>query len=554
MTTRTPGQLGTLGWTLRDSGSRLGVAVAFGLLYQGGLLLLPICLGRAVDVGIRAGDSQALLFWAGGLVAVSVALTAGEAGMRWFGVLGASRTGNRLVARLAGQVLRLDRLAVQRYGSGDLITRATRDVEAVHTFLAGSPSLLSGLIGCAAVIVSIALLEPVLAIVGLATLPLLVLVNLWYPPRFERSNQDVSGAHADRADAVEDLLTAGTAARGLGGEQVLVGRHHERSAAVTAHTLTLARVTANWSAHAPFVPALALAVGVLLGGLAVLDGELTVGGLVTFAGWMSLLSLQVERLTGRFTQVGLGWTAAGRIAEVLATGVAVTDPPDPVPLPARGDLVATGLRADLPGRTLTWPELRFTAGEFVAVTGPVGSGKTTLLRLLARLEDPAAGTVSYGGVPLTAVTLTELRARIAGVPQRPVLLSGTIADNLRLGRPDLTDAELREACHAAAFDVDALPDGYATEAGERGDALSGGQVQRLALARALLRRPAVLLLDDVTSAVDGPTETALLDRLREWAPDATIIAATSRPAVLARADRVIDLAAPVTRRPEVARG
>ncbi|GAA4964835.1 ABC transporter ATP-binding protein [Actinoplanes utahensis] len=530
-----------LGWALRDSGPRLSVAWLFGLLYQGGLLALPICLGRALDQGIRPGDDGRLLFWVGALLAVSVALTAGEFGMRWFGVLGASRTGNRLVARLADHVLRLDRHGVQRYGSGDLITRSTRDVEAVHTFLAGAPTLLSGLLGCAAVIVSIALLEPVLAVVGLATLPLLVLVNLWYPPRFERSNQQVSQAHAERADAVEDLLTAGLAARGLGGEHMLVRRHHERSATVTDRTLSLARITANWSAHAPFLPALALAVGVLVGGLSVLDGALTVGGLVTFAGWMSLLSLQVERITGRFAQVGAGWTAAGRIAEVLDIAVAVTDPDRPVPLPARGDLIATGLRAELPGRTLTWPDLHVTAGEFVAITGPVGTGKTTLLRLLARLEDPAAGTVRYGGVPLPGAALTDLRARITGVPQRPVLLSGTIADNLRLGRPELTDEELRAACHAAAFDVDALPDGYATEVGERGDALSGGQVQRLALARALLRRPSVLLLDDVTSAVDGPTETALLDRLRGWLPDATIIAATSRPAVAERADRVIEL-------------
>ncbi|MEU1810713.1 ABC transporter ATP-binding protein [Micromonospora aurantiaca (nom. illeg.)] len=552
MTTRALRPRALLSWALRDSAPYLGVSWLSGLLYQGGLLMLPICLGRAIDAGVRAGDTGTLLMWVGGLLAVSVALAAGEAGMRWFGVLGASRTGNRLVSRIAGHVLGLDRVGVQRYGSGDLVTRATRDVEAVHTLLAGSPGLLSGVVGCAAVIVSIALLEPVLAVVGLTTLPLLVLINLWYPPRFERSNQDVSRAHSERADAVEDLLVAGTAARGLGGRQVLVDRHHERSAAVTARTLSLARITADWSAHAPFVPALALAVGVLLGGLAVLDGDLTVGGLVTFAGWMSLLSLQVERITGRFAQVGQGWTAAGRIAEVLGTGIAVTDPADPVPLPARADLVATGLRADLPGRTITWPDLRVAAGEFVAITGPVGSGKTTLLRLLSRFEDPAAGTVTYGGVPLPAVALADLRRRITAVPQRPVLLSGTVADNLRLGRPDLTDADLRAACHVAAIDVDALPDGYATEVGERGDALSGGQVQRLALARALLRRPAVLLLDDVTSAVDATTETALLDRLRDWLPDATIVAATSRPAVAARADRVIELAA--TERVEAVRG
>lgn len=546
MKTHPPQPRSLLGWVLRDDSVYLGASSLSGLLYQGSLLLLPFCLGEAIDRGIRPGEPSLLLLWVGALLAVSVGLTAGEFGMRWFGAIGASRTGNRLVARIAGHVLGLDRLGVQRYGSGDLITRATRDVEAVRVLLVGSPALLSGVVGGTSLIVSITLLEPVLAIVGLATLPLLVLVNLWYPPRFERSNQEVSRAHSHRADAVEDLLIAGTSAHGLGGRQVLVNRHHERSGVVTARTLSLARITANWSAYAPFIPALALAVGVLLGGLAVLDGDLTIGGLVTFAGWMSLLSMQVERITGRFAQIGQGWTALRRLAEVLATEIAVTDPADPVSLPTRGELATAGLRAELPGRTLTWADLRIRAGEFVAITGVVGSGKTTLLRLLARLEDPAAGTISYGGVPLPAAALADLRQRITGVPQRPVLLSGSVADNLRLGQPELSDADLRAACHAAAFDVDALPDGYATEVGERGEALSGGQVQRLAYARALLRRPAVLLLDDVTSAVDATTETALLDRLRGWLPNATIVAATSRPEVIIRADRVIEL--PTTER------
>jgi ATP-binding cassette subfamily B protein len=549
---RRSGAIRLLGWSLRETGGRLATAWAFGLAYQGGLLVLPWVLGRAIDEGIEPRDQGALLAWAGAVLGVSALLTAGELGMRWYGALGANRTANRVVARLTAAVLRLDRAAVGRFGHGDLVVRGTRDTEALFTWLRGTPSLFSGLFGFVGAIVAVALLDDSLAVVGLATLPLLIAVNLWYPARFERASSRVSDAHSDRADAVEDLLTASTAVRGLGGEGVLVRRHHGHSNTVTEQTLTLARVAANWSAHAPFVPAIAGAIGLLTGGLAVLDGRISVGVLVTFTAWMALLSIQVITLTERFSIVGLAYTAAGRIAEVLNAEPTVKEKDATVALPATGDLCADGLTVELPGRpALVLPDLRVRPGEFVALTGVVGSGKTTLLRLLARLEDPASGIIALGGVPLTDAAFAELRQRITIVGQRPSLLSGTIAENLRLGhaaRADqgTTDADLRAACHVACIDeqIAALPDGYATGVGERGSTLSGGQVQRLALARALLRRASVLLLDDVTSGVDAVTEAAILDRLRGWAPGTIIIVATSRPAVMAAADRIIHLGDP----------
>jgi ATP-binding cassette subfamily B protein len=550
---RRRGAVRLLGWSLRETGGRLATAWAFGLAYQGGLLLLPWCLGRALDEGVVTRDRGALLGWVAAVLGVSVLLTVGELGMRWYGALGANRTTNRVVARLTAAVLRLDRAAFGRFGPGDLVVRGSRDTEALFTWLRGTPSLLSGLVGFLAAIVAVALLDPALAVVGLATLPLLLAVNLWYPRRFERASSAVSAAHADRADAVEDLLTASTAVRGLGGEGVLVRRHHAHSANVTEQTIGLARIAAGWSAHAPFMPALAGAIGLLTGGLAVLDGRISVGVLVTFTAWMALLNIQVMTLTERFSIIGLAYTAAGRIAEVLDTEPAVREKDVTTALPASGELVATGLRVDLPGRpSIALPDLRVRPGEFVALTGVVGSGKTTLLRLLARLEDPAAGSITLGGVPLADAAFAELRQRVALVGQRPSLVSGTIAENLRLGHaaraggPSVDDDELRAACHVACIDaqIDAMPDGYATRVGEGGSTLSGGQVQRLALARALLRRASVLLLDDVTSGVDAGTESTILDRLPGWAPGTAIIAATSRPELIRRADRVIHLGDP----------
>ena len=530
-----------LRWAVRDARRGLAASWLGGLGYQAGLILLPWCLGRALDEGITPGDRSAVLVWAGATLAVSVALTGAEFAMRWWATLAGVRTGNTLLLRLAERVLGWDAATAHRFSSGDLVTRGTRDVEQVTVWLASAPSLASGLLGFLAVLVVVATLDPMLAAVGLGTVPLLLAVNLWYPRRYERANAGLSAAHGARADAVEDLLTAGTAVRGLGGETVLVERHHEVSRTVRDRTLALARIAAGWAANAPLVPWLATAIGVGLGGLAVLDGRFTVGGLVSFASWMALLGRQVMMLTFRFNQLGDAWTAAGRIGTVLAADPVLTDPPRPLPL-ATGALRADRVTVDLDGRgPLRLPDLSVEPGEFVAVVGPVGTGKSTLLRLLARLADPATGTISYGGTDLRAAALADVRATVTVVGQRPMLLSGTIAENLRLGRADVTDEQLREACRTAAIleHIESLPDGFATVVGERGSTLSGGQLQRLALARGLLRGSRVLLLDDVTSAVDARTEQRILDGLR--ARGGTVVFATSRPAVAERADRVVDL-------------
>jgi ATP-binding cassette subfamily B protein len=524
-------------WAVRHAGRGLAASWLGGLGYQAGLILLPWCLGRALDRGITPGDTAALLLWAGATLAVSAALTGAEWAMRWWATLAAVRTGNALLLRLAGRVLGWDAATAHRFSAGDLVVRGTRDVEQVTVWLSAVPSLASGLLGLGTVIAVVATLDPLLAVIGLATLPLLIAVNLWFPRRYERANAALSTAHGERADAVEDLLSASTAVRGLGGEIVLVERHHAVSATVRDRTLALARIAAGWSAAAPFVPWLATAAGVVGGGLAVLDGRFSVGGLVAFASWMALLGRQVMMLTLRFGQLGDAWTAARRIGEVLEAAPPLAAGTGQ--LPVAGELCAAGLTK----RQLRWSDFTVAPGEFVAVTGAIGTGKSTLLRLLARLDDPDTGRVGYAGVDLRDAAEDQVRDAITLVGQRPLLLSGTIADNLRLGR-DLSDRQLRDACRRAAIleHIESLPDGFDTLVGERGSTLSGGQLQRLALARGLLRAARVLLLDDVTSAVDAVTERKIIDALVSEKSEMSIIAVTSRPAVAERADRVIELA------------
>lgn len=533
-----------LRWCLRDNAGRITLAVLGGLGYQLALIGLPWCVERALDRGITVDDSGATLRWAGIIAAVSVAAALGEMLLGWQSTVSATLTGNRLYLRLADRIGALDGAAIDRYGEGDLSMRGTRDVDLVRTWLMGFASFVTGVIGFTIMIIAILGLDPLLAVVGLACVPPLVLINtVLFPKWFGAANAKLSTAHGSRADAVEELLSASAAVRGIGGERALVERHDERSGEVTEHTLTTARISASWAASSPFVPGLAIGVGLAVGGLAVLRDDMSIGGIVAFASWMGMLVLWVGVLTLRLSQLSQARTAAERLTEVFTARPARTEPAEPTPLPATGDLVADELAVRLADRTALAPtSLRARPGELVAVTGPMASGKTTLLRVLAGLTEASAGTVRYGAVPLTDAAATDLRTRIAYVPQRPVTISGTLADNLRLGG-DFTDAQLREACRLAALDdyLDSAPDGLETALGESGNTLSGGQLQRLALARALLREPSVLLLDDVTSAVDTATERAIVTALTSRTDALTVVFATHRPAVIAAADRVLTL-------------
>ncbi|MFD5556779.1 ABC transporter ATP-binding protein [Streptomyces sp. NPDC127068] len=528
---------------LRRRWGLLLAAVLGGLCYQLALISLPWTIERAVDEGIVGEDDGALRHWALVALGVSAVAALAEVALGWFSTLAGTLGGNRLYQRLADRIAGLDGRRLDRFGEGDLGMRGTRDVDLVRTWLMGFASFVSGVVGFLLMVIAVVRLDPLLAVVCLLCVPPLVWLNThWFPRRFGRANTALSTAHGSRADAVEELLSASAAVRGIGGEPALVQRHHARSAGVTDHTLATARISADWAALSPFVPALAVGAGLGVGGLAVLRGTMSVGGIVAFTSWMSMLVMWVGVLTLRISQLSQATTAARRLQEVLLPGL---DEPASggLPLPAEGQLTAEAVTRTAEGRVVLAPVgLTVPPRALIAVTGPTAAGKTTLLRVLAGLVPPDGGSVDFGGVPLHRADPDDTRRRIGFVPQRPGTLSGTLADNLRLGG-DFADEELHAACRVAALDgdLDALPDGLDTEVGERGNTLSGGQLQRLALARAVLRRPAVLLLDDVTSAVDTATERTLIDRLREWSGATAVVWATHRPAVLAAADRVLTL-------------
>lgn len=521
-------------------------SVAWAALRQSAFLTMPWLLGRAVDEGVEAGSPGGALLYGGGFLAAACVEYAGMRGWQLWATLADNRAGTWLRTRLLKAILAVDTDTLQRRTGtfGDLTTRATRDVDTVLVWIHGLTTWV--VIGLTALVLvpAIGRLDPLLLLVAAATVPVLLVVNRVFPPVFGRRAEHLAAAHGARGSAADELLTALLPLRGVGADHVLVERHHRHSAEVTRSTLRLATVGSVWEAVAFAVPLLAVTAGLLVGGLAVADGRITVGALTTFVLWMGTVSLAVNAMIARLGDLAEARIAAGRIARVLD----LPDPPRPyVGLPERDVLRINGLTVTRPDRAPIGPlTLTATPGEWIALTGTTGSGKSTLLRAIAQLV-PSSGTAAFGDVTLDTLDPEQLHRLVGFVPEGPLLLHGTVTENLLLPG-DRPPAEVAAAAHTAGLDLALaqLPDGLDTQVGERGGALSGGQRQLVTLARALLRDSPVLLLDDVTSALDAGTEAEVLDRLRAATADRIVLLATHAPAVRARADREITLAAPGT--------
>ena len=253
--------------------------------------------------------------------------------------------------------------------------------------------------------------------------------------------------------------------------------------------------------------------------------------------------LPLRRLGASYHAGAEGAAAAGQILDVLDTPPPARGTGTVVPDPATHAIVVEGLRVAYPGRdaaAIDGLSLTVAPGQVLAITGPSGAGKSTLLHVLLGLTTPDAGRVSVGGVDLGELAPEAWHARLAWVPQRPHLFAGTVADNVRVGRPDASPEAVWRAL-ADARVADALPNGLDTRLGDRGAGLSAGERQRVALARAFLRDAPLLLLDEPTAALDGATEADVVRAVRRLVRGRTVVLVAHRPALIALADRVVTL-------------
>ncbi|HFC08330.1 MAG TPA: ABC transporter ATP-binding protein [Chloroflexi bacterium] len=511
-------------------------------------LVIPNILRDVVDCGLTSGDRAYL----GKAALLILGIGLGQAALtfvrRYTSEWLAQHIAYDLRNRLYDHIQHLDFAYHDQAQTGQLISRTTEDVRSLQRFAGyGLVELLQlGLLAAGAVALMVSA-QPMLA--GLALLPMIPLV--WVTTRFGRKvsrlfyrvdqhlgelstrvQENVIGAAVVRAFAREDYENArfDRSNRDLYDARVTVVSEWSRVMPTTQLLVTLSVIIILW-----------------FGGNAVLRGQMTLGEVVAFNGYIMLLGMPARQLAWLVNSGGEAAAGARRIFEVLDTPPKIQSPPSAVRInPMRGAVAFRNVWFRYATQTddaLRGIDLDVPAEAVVGILGPTGAGKSTLVNLIPRFYDPIEGAVLVDGHDVRSWDLATLRRQIGIVQQTPLLFSTTLRENIAYGRPDASEEEIIAVARAAqAHDfIMRLPEGYDTVVGERGITLSGGQRQRIALARALLMKPRILILDDATSSVDTETERLIQEALRAWLGGRTTFIIAQRITSIAHADIILVL-------------
>jgi ATP-binding cassette, subfamily B, bacterial len=519
-------------------------AVASGLLWQAGAVAAPLVVKYAIDHGIVGENHQTLVIWLVVLLAVGMLEVVAGAFRHLYAIRNRSHSDARVRDAIFAHSLRLDASYHDRVGPGELLSRASSDSQHVARMMDAIGHTIGYVLTVVAVAIVMLFLDAQLALIVLIPVPL-VSVGAWlYSRRYDAGTRQLQESWAQASTLVEETVSGIRVVKGLGAGDALEGRFRRRSDEIMNRALHLARLDAVFVPFLEMLPLLGIAAVLWFGGRRVISGELSVGSFVAFNAYVVMLVWPLRVLGQRVTTLQKALGASGRITEVLEAEPQLLEPRHPQELerPVRGDVRLEGVCFGHEGdhAVLDGLDLHLSPGESVALVGATGSGKSTVAGLLARLYDPEDGRVLLDGHDLRDLRLDDVRRSVALVFEETFLFSESVGENIRAGRPDAGDEDIQRAAQlaGAADFVENLPDGYDTILGERGFSLSGGQRQRIAIARAILADPAVLVLDDATSAVDATKEHEIRAALTEVMRGRTTLVIAHRPATIALADRV----------------
>jgi ATP-binding cassette subfamily B protein len=519
-------------------------AVLSGLLWQTGAISAPLIVSYTIDHGIVPRDRHTLVVWLLALLGVGL-LEVVAGGMRHiYAIRNRSATDARVRDAIFAHALRLDASYHDRVGPGELMSRASSDSEHVARMMDAIGHTIGYALTVVAVSVVMIVIDVKLALLVLLPLPLVSVVAWIYSRRYDARTRRLQEAWASAATLVEETVSGIRVVKGLGAGGALSGRFRSRSDEIVGRALDVARLDAVFNPALEVLPLIGIAAVLWVGGRQVISGSLSLGLFVAFNAYVVMLVWPLRVLGQRVSTLQKALAASARITEVLETEPRLREQRHPQELeqPVRGDVrledVRFGHEGDRP--ILDGLELELRAGESVALVGATGSGKSTVAGLLARLYDPDGGRVLLDGHDVRELRLADVRQAVALVFEETFLFTESVRENIRFGRPDADDDSVARAAGlaGAAEFVAGLPDGYETVLGERGFSLSGGQRQRIAIARAILADPAVLVLDDATSAVDATKEHEIRAALAKVMRGRTTLVIAHRPATIALADRV----------------
>ena len=498
----------------------------------------PLLTKIAIDHGIRRHDVGVIDL----VAAIYLVLVLVRPVLERIIVLCSARGGERFLGDL--RVAAYDKLQelsmpfFEETRAGVLVSRLTNDVQTLTTF---TRTVLVEVVGSmllfvVTLIVLIAM-SPELSLVMLVSVPVLVWSSLRYGKRSRPAFMALRDRVADTMSSLQEGLTGVRVVQSFGRQEDRYASYRARSSAQVSAWRRISLVNIGFFPMIAFAQSLALSAVLVAGGYLNRQGKVSVGTIIAFALYLISLFDPIARLGDWFSEFQSGRAALAKIAGLLATPPTVIG--GSAPLPEEGALVVDDV-------TFAYGEsapavvdvsLTIAAGEHLALVGATGAGKSTLAKLLVRAYDPQHGSLSFGGVDLRNASIDELRSRIVFVPQEGHLFSGSLADNVRLARPEATDGEVREALRAIGA-LERFADLLETDVRSRGVRLSGGERQLVSLARVALVSPSVIVLDEATSSLDPQTEAAVEQALASLAQGRTVITIAHRLSTAERADRV----------------
>lgn len=511
-------------------------------------LVLPMAVRHMIDQGFGAESAATINTTFLGLFGVALVLAASTAARYFCITLLGERALASMRSKLYAHVIRLDVGFFERSRVGELISRLGTDTEVVQALIGSGISVaLRSTVTLIGAVVAMVWTIPRLAGFTALVIPAMMLPILLFGRRVRKLSRASQDRLADAAAIANETLNAAPAVKAYAREDIESTRYGGAIARALATARKRIGTRSLLTATVIVLMFGAITLVLWIGARDVLAGNLTAGLLSQFVLYAIFAAGSVASLSEVWGDVLRAAGAMERIGELFHERAEITNPatPTPLPKPMSGALRFEQVSFNYPTRpdapALHDFNLQIHPGETVALVGPSGAGKSTVLALLLRFYDPQSGRISVDGVDLRALTLSDLRGAIALVPQETVIFSGSAADNIRFGRQDASDDEVRDAARAAEANefISALGEGYASELGERGVRLSGGQRQRIAIARAILRDAPLLLLDEATSALDAQSEAAIQQALERLEKGRTTLVIAHRLATVQRADRIV---------------
>jgi ATP-binding cassette, subfamily B, bacterial len=533
-----------IGRTLLRYRKASALAIGSALIWMAMVALVPFLTKVIIDRAIEGGRADLLtpLFWL--IVAVGLLKALGIGGRRFFAWSLAYRAETDMRNRLFEHVQRLAFSFHDKVPTGELMARASSDLSQVRQIFSMTPITVANVALTIVVVVLLIALDPVLGVIASVSVPALFLLANRYATSILGVSWEVQQRLADLSRVVEEVIAGVRVVKSYGREGAVVDRLATSADRIYDRTMEMLRLRSVYVPMFELIPALATVAVLAVGGTRVVGGHMTLGDFVAFTQYMAILMFPL-RITGWFfAELPRSAAAASRVMELLRTAPDIASPEHPVEMPdGPGTLRLEHVSFAYPegSAVLRDVDLTIPAGSSVALVGATGSGKTTFAYLVPRFYDPDGGAIYLDGVDIRKLRIDDLRSQVALVFEETFLFSATIGENIAFGAPDATGEQLRLAARLAQAHefICQLPDGYDTIVGERGYSLSGGQRQRIALARAILRDPRILILDDATSSVDAVTEREIKGALEEVMEDRTTIIIAHRTSTLTLADKVL---------------